>query len=71
MKPNEKRKSMEEMSYEAAMAELQTIVTALQEETVSIDDLSERVRRAAELIRYCREKLRRTESEIEGLFKQE
>lgn len=61
----------EDMSYEEAMAELQSIVADLQEEAISIDDLSERVRRAAELIRYCREKLRRTESDLESLFKDE
>jgi len=52
------------LSYEAAWQELQTIVQALQEEIVGIDDLSQKINRANELIRFCREKLRQAESEI-------
>ncbi|MEM8907143.1 MAG: exodeoxyribonuclease VII small subunit [Bacteroidota bacterium] len=55
-------------SYEAAMEELQQIVAALQEETVRIDDLSANVKRAAELIQYCKTKLRTTSEEMENLF---
>ncbi|MCB9350215.1 MAG: exodeoxyribonuclease VII small subunit [Lewinellaceae bacterium] len=55
-------------SYEEALQELQQIVTQLQEDAVSVDELSEKVQRAAELIAYCREKLRTTEENLEGLF---
>jgi exodeoxyribonuclease VII small subunit len=58
-------------TYEQAYAELQQILQALQEEQVSVDELGERSRRAAELLRYCREKLRRTEAELETLFPDE
>ncbi len=55
-------------SYEAAMEELQQIVAALQEETIGIDDLSTKVKRAAALIQYCKTKLRSTSEEMEDLF---
>ncbi len=56
------------LTYEAAMAELQQITAALQEEAVSMDDLSGKVARAAELLTYCREKLRKTEEETNKFF---
>ena len=56
------------LTYEEALQELQQIVAQLQEDTVSVDELSEKVKRAAELIAYCREKLRTTEENLEGLF---
>ena len=56
------------MKYEEALEELQQIMARLQEEQVSIDDLSQQVKRAAELIAYCRNKLRETEEDIGGLF---
>ena len=56
------------LSYEEALQELQQIVAQLQEDAVSVDELSEKVKRAAELIAYCREKLRTTEENLEGLF---
>ncbi len=55
-------------SYEKAMAELQEIIQALQEEAVNIDELSTKVKRAAELIKFCKQKLRATESELNDLF---
>jgi len=57
-------------TYEEAMEELKTIIQQLQEATVSIDDLSEQSKRAATLIKYCREKLRKTEGELKGLFEE-
>ncbi len=51
-------------SYEEAMIELQEIVRDIQEETVNMDDLSNKVKRSAELIQFCKERLRSTEEEI-------
>lgn len=44
-------------SYEAAMAELTSIVDALERDNVSVDELDARVRRARELVMFCRERL--------------
>ena len=60
----------EKISYEAALEELQQLVTELQGEAVSIDELSSKAKRAAELIKLCREKLRHTDQELKGLFDQ-
>ena len=62
------KKSKDHPTYEEALKELQEIVGLLQEEAVSIDDLSDKVKRAAELIKYCKEKLRSTGEELETLF---
>ncbi|MCB9298410.1 MAG: exodeoxyribonuclease VII small subunit [Lewinellaceae bacterium] len=56
------------LTYEEAMQELQQIVAQLQEDAVSVDELSDKVKRAAELIAYCREKLRTTEESLKGLL---
>lgn len=58
------KKQPEQPSYESAFAELQQIVRELQEETVGIDELTAKIARATELIRFCRERLRMTEDEI-------
>ena len=59
---------MKKISYEKALEELQEIVSALRENTISIDELENKTIRAKELIQYCREKLRKTEEELGGLF---
>ncbi len=57
-------KKTTDFSYDAAMQELQTLVGQLQNDQIGVDTLAEKVRRAAELIRLCREKLRQTEDDV-------
>ncbi len=59
------------LTYDKALAELKEIVSSLQEELTGMDELSGKMQRAAELIRFCREKLRATELEIEKSFEEE
>lgn len=61
-------KSKKELTYETALRELQEIVSQLQEEAIGMDELTGKVARAAELIRFCREKLRSTETDVEKLM---
>lgn len=56
------------LSYEAALKELQEIVAQLQDDAIGMDELSEKIKRSAELINFCREKLRTVEGEVKGLF---
>jgi exodeoxyribonuclease VII small subunit len=59
-----KKQPVEEPSYQTAWTELQKIVNDLQGGTVGIDDLSTKIERAAELVRFCRERLRSTEDAL-------
>jgi exodeoxyribonuclease VII small subunit len=58
------------MTYEAAYAELQQIAREIELETVSVDILAEKVKRASELISFCQGKLRSTEKEVTGIIEQ-
>lgn len=63
---SKKKKEIE--SYQAALTELQSIVEEFQDELVDVDQLADKAKRAAELIRYCQEKLRRTQKDLDQLF---
>ena len=52
------------MSYTKAMQELEAIVAKMQSDSCDIDALSTYTKRAAELIKYCREKLFTTDEEV-------
>lgn len=54
----------EKFSYNAAVAELEQILRALQSENTDIDVMVDKTRRAAELIRACRERLTATDAEL-------
>jgi len=59
-----KKEQPEEPSYQSAWTELQKIVNDLQGGSVGIDDLSTKIERATELVRFCRERLRSTEDAV-------
>ena len=60
--------SKEEMKYEAAIAELQSIVSKMENDELDIDQMSEQLKRAQELIKLCKDKLTKTDEEIKKIL---
>ena len=58
----------EELKYEAAMAELQSIVRKMENDELDIDQMAEQLKRAQELIKLCKDKLTRTDAEIKKIL---
>jgi exodeoxyribonuclease VII small subunit len=58
------------LTYEAAYHELAAIAKEIESESVSVDVLAEKVKRAAELITYCQTKLRSAEAEVNKIIAQ-
>lgn len=57
-------------AYTDAFTELQAIVTEIEKGEISIDSLSQKVRRATLLIRICKEKLNETEEDVNNILKE-
>jgi exodeoxyribonuclease VII small subunit len=57
-----------EQKYEKAMAELQSIVTKMENDELDVDQLSEQLKRAQELIKFCKDKLTKTDKEIKKIL---
>jgi exodeoxyribonuclease VII small subunit len=55
------------MTYDAAYAELNKILTSIQSDETGLDDLSQKLKKAAELSEYCKTKLRSIEAEIDKI----
>ncbi|MBZ9651133.1 exodeoxyribonuclease VII small subunit [Psychroflexus montanilacus] len=51
-------------SYESALQELQSIVSDIENDSVSVDELTKKVKRASELIKFCKTILTKTEIEV-------
>lgn len=60
----------EKINYTKAFAELQQIVSDIEEGEISVDDLSEKVKRAAQLISICKNKLSSTEEDVNKILKE-
>ena len=61
---------MENLTYEKAYRELEGITAEIENESVSIDVLGEKVKRASILIKFCQDKLRSTETEVNKIIQQ-
>jgi exodeoxyribonuclease VII small subunit len=59
-----------EPNYTEAFGELQEIVLEIEQGEISVDELSEKVKRAAVLIKICKAKLTSTEEGVAGILKE-
>ena len=62
--------SESEINYARAFTELQAIVSEIELGQISVDILSEKVKRAAELIAVCKTKLSSTEEDVNQILKE-
>ena len=62
--------SESEINYARAFKELQAIVSEIELGQISVDILSEKVKRAAELIAVCKAKLSSTEEDVNQILKE-
>ena len=60
----------QELTYSKAYAELEQIVLQIENEEIEIDKLAEKVKRASELLTFCKGKLKKSEKEIDNIMKE-
>lgn len=58
------------LTYKEAITELEEIIAQMENEEMDVDDLTAKVKRASLLLKFCREKLFDTESEVEKIIKE-
>jgi exodeoxyribonuclease VII small subunit len=58
------------LTYEEAYIELKKIAREIENESVSVDVLAQKVKRASELITFCQTKLKSTETEVNKIIAQ-
>ena len=59
-----------EISYNEAIQEMEIILEKIENEEMDVDKLSISVKRVSQLLKLCRGKLRKTESEVEKILKE-
>jgi exodeoxyribonuclease VII small subunit len=59
---------IKKLSYKEAFTELETILATIESDDLNVDELTANVKRAAELIKFCKSKLFETETEIEKII---
>ena len=62
--------SKKESGYRQSIEEIEAILAKIESGETDIDDLAAEIKRAAKLLQDCKEKLFRTEQEVEKVMKQ-
>lgn len=60
----------EEINYTDAYKELQEIVTDMENSEITVDELDIKIKRAAELIKICKDKLYKTEQNVQEILEE-
>ncbi len=62
--------AQKKLTYKEAVEEIDEILEKIENEELDVDDLSEKVKRVSVLIKFCKEKLHKTETEVENILKE-
>jgi exodeoxyribonuclease VII small subunit len=62
--------ALQKTTYKEAIEELEEILASLENSGPDVDGLTIKVKRAAELIKFCKGKLFETEAEIEKIIEE-
>ena len=57
----------EEVKYEEALAQIETIVRKMEANEYDIDELAAQLKTAQQLIKFCKDKLTKTEEELQKI----
>ncbi|MFI3332008.1 MAG: exodeoxyribonuclease VII small subunit [Rikenellaceae bacterium] len=57
-----------ELSYEEAIAQIEAIMAKFRTGELSVDELAAEVKRATELIKYCKERLYKAEEDLKKVM---
>lgn len=60
--------TIKKFNYKSALEEIEQIVRKIESEEVDVDELAVLVKKAADLIKQCKTKLRETSSELETII---
>ena len=60
----------EEITYTEAKAEIEKIVSLIESESLDVDQLSKYVKRASQLVAFCKQKLTETDEELQKILEE-
>ena len=60
----------EKITYAAAKVEIEKIVKMIESDELDVDQLTKHVKRASELVEFCKKKLTETDKELQKVLEQ-
>ncbi len=62
---------MKEIKYEEAVRQLEAIVNKMEDGELDIDSMAAQLKQAQELVKLCKQNLKRTDNEIQNLLEKQ
>lgn len=62
--------STKKLSYSEAMAEVEEILEKIENDELDVDELAEKVKRVSVLLKTCKDKLTKTNEQVEQILKE-
>ena len=59
----------QKMSYKDAVTEIEEILNKIENEEFDVDELAEKVKRVSTLLKICKDKLMKTNEQVEQILK--
>lgn len=67
---NNNNMAKKDLTYNDAIKEIEEILNIIDNNDIDVDVITDKVRRACFLVKFCKEKLHNSEVEIDKLFKE-
>jgi exodeoxyribonuclease VII small subunit len=62
--------SIKRLTYNEAISEIEEILERIENEQLDVDELAEKVKRVSVLLKFCKEKLHKTNEQVEQILKE-
>lgn len=57
-------------TYREAITEIEEILTSIESDELDVDELAEKVKKVTTLLKFCKDKLYKTQEEVEKVLKE-
>ncbi|MFA9391921.1 MAG: exodeoxyribonuclease VII small subunit [Prolixibacteraceae bacterium] len=62
--------AQKKQTYREAITEVEEILASIENEELDVDDLAEKVKRVTQLLKFCKDKLYKTQEDVENVLKE-
>ena len=61
--------AQKKQTYREAITEIEEILSSIENDELDVDELAEKVKKVTQLLKFCKDKLYKTQEEVENVLK--
>lgn len=67
---NKKNMAQKKQTYRESISEIEDILASIENDELDVDELAEKVQKVTQLLKFCKDKLYKTQEEVEKVLKE-